>query len=232
MTTQRAEPRTPTRRPATAHDRFRDRAIRALPLAILVSATLHLLVLGLSPEVTLPSSGAGAGELRTVGIRLPAPPPDVEVPSAPDPVRRPAPPEAAGGGEAPAAERGPAFIPHDVPPRLVNADRVRAFLRDFYPPVLRELGVEGRVLLWLYLDERGNVRQTRIRRSSGHPAFDELARTMAPLMRFRPALNHGRATEVWVSLPLRFELRPDTGSVARAGGAGAAAGGGDGGSTR
>lgn len=213
-----AEQRPSTPAPGSASRRFRRRQRAALGIALVLSALLHLLLLALSPEVTLPAPGTAAPPVRAVRIQLPGPPPAVETPPAPDPVRRPAPPATGGGGEI-TAGGAPAFIPHDVPPRLVNDDEVRSFLRQFYPPVMKALGVEGRVLLWLYLDERGNVLEARVRRSSGHRAFDDLARTMAPLMRFRPALNQGRATPVWVSLPLRFELRPDTSSISGARGA-------------
>lgn len=213
-----AEQRLSTGAPGSASRRFRRQQRAALGLALALSALLHLLLLALSPRVTLPDDGAASPEVRVVRIQLPEPPPAVEPRPAPEPVRRPAPPATGGGGEI-TADDAPAFIPHDVPPRLVNGDEVRSFLRQFYPPVMKALGVQGRVLLWLYLDERGNVLEARVRRSSGHRAFDELARTMAPLMRFRPALNQGHATPVWVSLPLRFELRPDPNSLSAARGA-------------
>lgn len=205
---------------ASASDPFRRWRV-ALLVGLLLSAAIHVLALGLSPVVRLSGGRTEAAELQAVRLPAPEPPPDVDIPPAPEPVRRPAPPAESEPGGVPSPAEGPTFIPHDVLPRLVNGDEIRSFLQQFYPPVMKELGLEGRVLLWLYLDERGNVVETRIRRSSGHRAFDELARTMAPLMRFRPALNHGQTTPVWVSLPLRFELQPDTSPATEAASPGA-----------
>lgn len=190
----------------SAPDRFRRGQRAAVAVGLLVSALVHLAVLGLSPTLPLPGPRSFPAELRAVQLPAPEPPPpDVEIPPAPEPIRRPAPPDLEAGGRPTASSR-PVFIPHDVPPRLLNADEVRDFLQAFYPPVFRDLGLEGRVLLWLYLDERGEVLDTRIHRTSGHRAFDELALAVAALMRFRPASNQGRTTPVWVSLPIRFDL--------------------------
>lgn len=204
----------PVRSPSrgSASDRFRRRRPRLLALGLVLSVVLHFLVLALGSSVTLPGSRAPAGELQAVNVTPPAPPPSVEIPPAPGPVSPPVAP-ATGGDGTPVSASRPAFIPHDVPPRLLNGEEVQRFLRRFYPPVLKALEVEGRVRLWLYLDEKGQVRETRVQRSSGHPAFDDLARTVATLMRFRPALSQGRTTPVWVSQPIRFETARDSGSA-------------------
>lgn len=228
MPSRRTPRGAPGRGPSAAPDRFRRRQGAALAVGLLISALAHLAVLGLSPTVPLPGPRPDANELQTVRLATPEPPPpDVEIPPAPEPIRRPAPPDVERGG-TPTASARPAFIPHDVPPRLLNEDEVRDFLRTFYPPVFRDLGMEGRVLLWLYLDDRGEVLDTRLHRSSGHRAFDELAMAVAALMRFRPALNQGQTTPVWVSLPIRFDLvfeEDEAAPTGRLGAAGPAAGG-------
>jgi len=47
-------------------------------------------------------------------------------------------------------------------------------------------GLEGSVVLSLTLDRSGRVTDTRVLRSSGHPALDELAREAAANWRLSP----------------------------------------------
>lgn len=194
----------------TASERFRRRYPLYLIAGLLASVALHVAVLGLSPRGFRPAAEPPPGELQAV--RLPPPPPSapaVKIPPAAEPIPRPEPPAEPGGGPPSPAEE-PSFTPHDVPPKLLNTGEITSFLQQFYPPVQKELGVEGRVRLWIYLSEAGHVVETRIQDSSGHEAFDELARTAASLMQFRPAMNHGRPTPLWISQPIRFRLTRDT----------------------
>lgn len=134
------------------------------------------------------------------------PPPDVEVPAGPEPVARPAEPRVTRAAPTEAGSDAPRFIPHDVPPRLVNPEQVQDYLHLFYPVALRAASVEGAVHLWLYVNGEGEATKVQVRSSSGSPWFDELARSAAPMMRFRPALNHGETIGVWVSLWVRFDI--------------------------
>lgn len=172
-----------------------------------MSVALHA-VLALSPpvEVDLPPHLEPQDRLTLVPPPEEPSPPDVEVPSPPEPVTSPEEPRVAASGEPVASDSGPEFIPHDVPPRLMNPDEVQRYLRVFYPVALRTASVEGAVHLWLFVDEDGRATKVQVRESSGSPRFDELARTAAPLMKFRPALNHGDPLGVWVSLWVRFDL--------------------------
>lgn len=185
----------------------RKRAVRALGAGLLASVLIHAAVLLLPPfQVETPERFAPPARL-TIVPPPEEPPPEVDVPSAPRPIPSPAEPRLATGGEpVPADEGGPRFVPHDVPPKLLNPGDVQQYLRIFYPMALRVASVEGAVHLWLYVNESGEATKLQIRESSGSEKFDGLARSAAPLMRFRPALNQGERVGVWVSLWVRFNL--------------------------
>lgn len=101
----------------------------------------------------------------------------------------------------------PVFTPYTVRPDLVNRDEVGAALEREYPPLLRDAGIGGRVIVWFFIDEQGVVRNQLVETSSGHAALDEAALRVASIARFTPALNRDRAVPVWVQLPITFTTR-------------------------
>ncbi len=71
----------------------------------------------------------------------------------------------------------PPVTPAEEPPVAINpVSPVR------YPPALLEQGIEGQVLLRLYVDSAGRVipDSTRIEESSGYPALDSAALVGSP----------------------------------------------------
>ncbi len=98
----------------------------------------------------------------------------------------------------------PAFTPYTVAPRLKNRDETARALQRFYPDMLREAGVGGRVLVWFLIDETGHVRKYQVKESSGHDALDQAALKVADVMEFTPALNRDQKVPVWVALPIVF----------------------------
>jgi TonB family protein len=75
-----------------------------------------------------------------------------------------------------------------------------------YPPALLAQGIEGRVLLRLYVDSAGNVipDSIRVAESSGYPALDSAALVGAPELRYSPALHQGRAIAAPFLQPIQF----------------------------
>jgi TonB family protein len=89
----------------------------------------------------------------------------------------------------------------EEPPVAINAvSPVR------YPPALLEQGIEGQVLLRLYVDSAGHVvpDSTRIAESSGYPALDSAALVASPELRFSPALDQGRPVAAPFIQPVQF----------------------------
>lgn len=60
-----------------------------------------------------------------------------------------------------------------------------------YPPALLRAGIEGTVLMRLFVNAQGTVFRDSIRiaESSGYPAFDSAALAVAPKLHFAPALR-------------------------------------------
>ena len=64
----------------------------------------------------------------------------------------------------------------------------------------------GLTTLWLLVDKDGKARKAVLHNTSGREAFDALAIEAVPFMRFQPAVNNGKAANVWVQLPVRFRV--------------------------
>jgi protein TonB len=89
----------------------------------------------------------------------------------------------------------------DQPPVAINPVTPMS-----YPPALLEQGIEGRVLLRLYVDVQGTLIPDSIRlaESSGYPALDSAALSGAKELRFSPALRNGRAVAAPFLQPVHF----------------------------
>jgi TonB family protein len=109
--------------------------------------------------------------------------------------------------ESPELRDRPSFVPYDVAPKLKNAKEIQRLLQRLYPAQLREAGVEGTVVLWIYIDENGKVPKLQVQKSSGYNAMDKAAMSTASQMEFEPAMHVGIPTPVWVAQALTFEVR-------------------------
>ncbi|CAN5729283.1 hypothetical protein BH23GEM8_BH23GEM8_16010 [soil metagenome] len=142
----------------------------------------------------------------------PPPPPQspVAISVAPRVEAAPAPPVARSDTAVSAGERsgeGPRFTPYDVKPELVDRQRVSQSLIERYPPMLREAGIGGTVVLWVFIDADGVVTDTRVVRSSGHDLLDEAAGLAMRDMAFTPARHRSEPVAVWIQLPITFSTR-------------------------
>ncbi len=93
-----------------------------------------------------------------------------------------------------------------VAPELANRAVVQRALQRLYPPVLRDAGLGGQVVVWVFVDEAGAVVRAVVRQSSGQPQLDAAALDVARVMRFTPAMNHDQKVKVWVSVPVLFRV--------------------------
>ncbi len=100
----------------------------------------------------------------------------------------------------------PEETPYTQAPQLINGDEMQKLLSRKYPPLLKDQGIGGRVLLWFLVDEFGHARRWLLKQSSGEKALDKAAMNVASLMRFSPALNYDRRVSVWVVLPVTFQV--------------------------
>jgi len=78
--------------------------------------------------------------------------------------------------------------------------------RPIYPDIARDSGVEGDVVLLVYIDEQGKVRNAVVQASPGLPALDEAAKKAAMRCTFKPAKQQGVPVGVWYSIVMQFRL--------------------------
>ena len=109
------------------------------------------------------------------------------------------------GGRADLAA-APVFTPYTVRPEIRNRTEVQAALMREYPPILRDAGIGGQVVLWLFISETGQVLDRRVSRTSGHVQLDVAALRVADVFRFTPALNSTEPVQVWIELPITFAV--------------------------
>ena len=76
-----------------------------------------------------------------------------------------------------------------------------------YPDLLRQAGVQGRVIVQAVIDTSGRAEPASVKvLQSPNPGFDSPAKQMVLKALFRPARVHGRAVRVLVNLPIDFTL--------------------------
>ncbi len=119
-----------------------------------------------------------------------------------------------GRGEAPPDAKvttedisaAPAFTPYTVAPTLRNRAEVARLLERLYPPLMRDAGVGGVVMMWVFIDQNGGVKKVLVKESSGMMPLDSAAVKVSSAMRFSPAQNRDIKVPVWVALPIQFTV--------------------------
>lgn len=213
----------------TANDRLKQRFTDYFWGSIGVAAGLHFLALSFWPSMTAEDVSIRASSLTQIEVPL-----EIDVPPPPEAIERPAVPMMSANldldvditispttfSDNPPAElpsppvgrvepsENPAWIPHEVSPDIRNRAEFAAALARRYPPNLRDAGIGGTVRMWVFIDEAGTVRNTRVDGSSGYEALDRLAdELIREVARFSPALNRDQRVAVWIQLPVTFEAR-------------------------
>lgn len=77
-----------------------------------------------------------------------------------------------------------------------------------YPVMARRMGKEGRVILKLTIDEKGNLSDVEVIEKAGY-GFTEAAIDAVRKSSFLPALKDGKPVASMAILPVRFSLRSD-----------------------
>jgi periplasmic protein TonB len=195
----------------------------------MIAATLvHFGVFAMWPEITPEDFSFASEELEAIEL-----PPEITIPPPPKTIARPATPVIAAADideditiapttfqdnpvedlPPPPADvatdiaAAPTFTPYTVAPRLLNVDEVQRELVRQYPALLRDAGIGGRVTVYFFIDEEGQVKDRRIDQSSGQQALDDAALAVASVYRFSAAMNRDKKVPVWVSFPITFQVR-------------------------
>ena len=93
------------------------------------------------------------------------------------------------------------FIPYDDPPVPLSP------IRPKYPEIAQEAGIEGTVVVQVFVDDKGRVKETIILKGIPNTGLDEAAADAIRNVRFRPAKQRERAVGVWISIPVNFRLK-------------------------
>lgn len=95
--------------------------------------------------------------------------------------------------------------PEPAPVQMARPDHAHSPQPE-YPMALRELGVQGTVLLRVWVEPDGRPGDIRLARSSGQRLFDDAALRAVRNWRFLPARTGEQAIASWVEFPIRFNL--------------------------
>jgi protein TonB len=76
-----------------------------------------------------------------------------------------------------------------------------------YPHAARRRGYEGTVMMEVFVDREGKVRDLRLVQSSGHAMLDRAAMRAVKGWRFEPAKQGEEKVDMWVKVPLTFRLK-------------------------
>lgn len=79
-------------------------------------------------------------------------------------------------------------------------------VRPFYPPLARQAGVQGRVVVKALIDIDGSVMEVTVLDPSGNQMLDEAALAAARKWKFSPAKQRDKFVRVYVSIPFNFRL--------------------------
>lgn len=119
---------------------------------------------------------------------------------------KPLPTEPVGPVQAVLADTSsPHNTPYTVAPELTNREEVRRLLVEAYPPLLKQAGIGGQILVWEHVDHTGQVISARIDQGSGQPPLDSAAIYVARQMKFTPARNGSTPVDAWIKLPIIFK---------------------------
>ena len=180
-----------------------------------------------------PSPGPALSAAPAPAAEPPPTPPKAKAPARPQPKSRatarptpaPPPPQMANAAPAPAtpaneatadsvpaadasatahgstqsAEAAPFVEPRFDAAYLANP-------RPAYPPVSRQLGEQGKVILRVLVGADGLPRHVELERSSGYPRLDRAARDAVERWKFVPARRGDTPVEATVLVPIAFSL--------------------------
>lgn len=74
-----------------------------------------------------------------------------------------------------------------------------------YPEIARRAGLQGKVLIQAFIDEKGNVIHTKVIKGLGG-GIDEMASDVIRITKFNPGTQKGQPVKTQVTIPIVFKL--------------------------
>ncbi|WKL58668.1 energy transducer TonB [Asticcacaulis sp. ZE23SCel15] len=104
----------------------------------------------------------------------------------------------------------PSPVPAPAAEHFIEVDVDQALARNPappYPPKSVQMREQGVVWLRLMVRPDGGVGEVQVKTSSGSMRLDGAARQAVKTWKFTPARRNGQAVELWVNVPIRFNLK-------------------------
>ena len=98
----------------------------------------------------------------------------------------------------------PQYVYHTTRPGLANRWQVKEVLERYYPKFLRDAGISGTTVVYLFVNTDGSVAEAALKTSAGHPSLDWAAVQAAKSARFLPASNEGVPVGIWIEMEMPF----------------------------
>ncbi len=200
----------------TANTEFKAGYKKTVRNAVYGAVLLHIAAFVFSPPFTFEPYKLKEEKFEVVEV-----PDDIVIPPPPQDIPQPTVPVAAADDEAteeevapttfdsfeelpppppPSGGGGDVFLAFDEPPQLIE------FVPPEYPPLAREAGIEGVVLVKVLVNEQGKVLDASVLSSDVTPQMEQEAVKAAMKCRFRPAKQRTIAVKAQVAIPFGFRL--------------------------
>jgi TonB family protein len=98
----------------------------------------------------------------------------------------------------------PVFIPYDKAPTPIGGYKTLQ-KHIYYPEIARKSGIEGKVLVYVLIDERGNIEKTKVYQTL--KGCEQAALYAIRKVKWEPAIKAGKPIKVWVMVPVEFRLK-------------------------
>ncbi|UCC48844.1 MAG: energy transducer TonB, partial [Gemmatimonadota bacterium] len=102
----------------------------------------------------------------------------------------------------------PVFTPYTARPEFKDLEEARRVVARHYPQDLKDAGIGGTVVVWVFIDSDGNVANVKLKESSGNEALDAAGLVVAREWEFTPARNGEEVVPVWMAIPIAFADEP------------------------
>ncbi|ADY73298.1 TonB family protein [Desulfurobacterium thermolithotrophum DSM 11699] len=79
--------------------------------------------------------------------------------------------------------------------------------KKFYPRLAKRFGIEGKVILKIVIDRKGNLESVSIVKTSGSKVLDKAALKLIKKCKFPPLPPEYKKDDFEVEIPIRYELR-------------------------
>ena len=185
-----------------------------LAFATLLVVGAAMWVPGVTEEAGVPEVAVqpvDAAPLAVVEFERGVPLPPVALPAVPLPaVPLPVVPFRQGDGAPPlpsdaSVMERPQFVHHTTLPILADPRSIERTLEAEYPSALRDAGIGGTVVAYLFVNTDGRVSRIFMKTSSGHWALDRVAFRVAQLAPFLPGTNEGTPVGMWIEIQVPFK---------------------------